>query len=268
MVLIHGEDDCKLETTRAAYLSAATTLISDWRGDRADGLTDVIPIFISQCAPNNQYIQVPNSYYSGNYQTILAQLDLAETVAGCYLIAPGYSHDFREDGLHQTNHDARWLGCKFAEAAYLYHVLGRKPGTVRPLSISWIDAYTVDVSLYVPVPPLVFDTDAVLPADEALGFVAYAAGGDTEIAIERVRIISNYIVRINTSAPISIGDDIGYAIKNYVNNEKGGVGGGRRCGPRGNLRDSNIGFALYNDLDGYPYSLWNWCASFRKAVTS
>jgi hypothetical protein len=192
-------------------------------------------------------------------------LQAAETDSEIFVIAPGYAFRFINDGLHLNAHDERRMGEYFGKALHRYYVEKKNPGTVRPLTWTRVDSRTIDVTFYVPVPPLVFDLDQVWPGDAGMGFAVY--NGASEITIANVRITTPTTVRITTAADIAAGYLITYATKIYTNSVTGGVSAGNRRGARGNLRDSDQTASYYTDPFGNPYPLQNWCAIFQKTLT-
>jgi len=256
---LHGEQDTTLNTLRATYLADLIQLKNDWNTDvlAITGQTDRIPFFIEQLAPQ-----------STNANIAYAMLDAAEADGEFFIVLPAYALSFYPaDSLHLTNYHVRLAGEYFGKALYRYYIDRVNPSTVRPLTYRRIDSRTVDVTFYVPVPPLVFDTDWVWPGDAAMGFSAYASGG-AEIAIDHVKIVNQNTVRVHTSADIAVGDDIAYAAKRYTGGITGGNGAGRRQGSRGCLRDSDRTMSYYTDVYGNRYELPNWCVVFRKTLTA
>lgn len=259
MLFQHGETDSNISTSQATYLSGMIALKNNWNTDilAITGQTDRIPMFVAQVA------------FSDTFDTTLgptlAMLQAAETDSEVFIIAPGYAFRFINDGLHYKAHDERWIGEYFGKALHRYYIEKRNPGTVRPLTWTRIDATTIDVAFYVPVPPLVFDLDRVWPPDAGLGFAVYDAGG-TEVPIQGVRITGPTTVRITTTTSVAAGYSISYATKIYVRSGTGGLGSGNHRGPRGNLRDSDQTASYYNDAFGNPYPLHNWCAIFKKTL--
>jgi hypothetical protein len=145
-----------------------------------------------------------------------------------------------------------------------YYQDGKSPGTVRPIAMKVLDKRTFEIEFFVPVPPLRWDVDWVWPGDMGLGFAVYNTSGGAELAMASSPQIIGNKVRIRMAADLPAGWRYTYATKAYPSGVTGGVGAGRRKGPRGNLCDSDRTTSFYSDASGVPYRLPNFCAIFDK----
>jgi len=260
LVFIGGETNSNNGTTQAAFYAEFIQYKNDWIADvmAITGQADRIPIFIVQVALGDAF-----STTSG---PALAMLQAVESDPDCYAVSAAYALTFREDGLHATPHDQRGgTGEPIGKALNRFYIDGKSPNIVRPLSWKMVDARTIDVDFYVPVPPLVMDIVHVWPGDAGMGFAVYDSSGP-EIPVIGARVVGPRTVRITTGADVSLTDRITYAIKKYTRGLTGGIGAGRRKGARGCLRDSDLTASLYRDAKGRLYPLHNWCAAFDKIL--
>lgn len=165
------------------------------------------------------------------------------------LVGPRYQYDYI-DGIHLTNHSQRWNGEQYGKV-YKHAIVD---GNIwRPLSpqSATINGTTIDITFYVPVPPLVLDVSMVVaPNNIAKGFEYWDNSGAIP-AITNVQITGNNTIRITlASAPTGSDKQIRYAYTHTI------PGAGRWIGARGNLRDSDS----IQSPNGYP--LYNWCVHF------
>jgi hypothetical protein len=257
----HGETDADTGTSQATYLAAMVQLKEDWNTDVAavTGQTDRIPMFVAQVAIGDTGMVTPTKS-----TTPLAMLEAAETDDEIFITVPGYIMD-HSDGTHYTAYNQRLIGEYFGKALHRYYIEGRNPSTVRPTAWTILDARTIEVEFYVPVPPLVFDIEKVWPGDLAMGFSVYDGSG-VAVTITDVKIVDGTKVHITTGADVSAGYDVAYAFRTYSRTSTGGQLAGRRRGARGNLRDSDATLAYYTDENGDEIRLPNWCVIFRKTL--
>jgi hypothetical protein len=267
ILFLHGESDANAGMARDTYRDEMILLKNDWNTDvlAATGQANRLPMLVAQVA-------ISDTGLTGtNHATCFAMLDAAEADPEIFVVVPGYALNFIGDGLHYDAYDQRLIGEYFGKALHRHYIEKRNPGTVRPMAWSILDPRTIEVTFYVPVPPLVFDLETIWPGDVGLGFAIYNASdtGATpvnEIAISDVRIVPGNKVRIVTTANVTAGCFVTYAEKEYVRTVTGGLGSGYRRGPRGCLRDSDFTATYYPNRDGQLTLLPNWCAAFRKAL--
>jgi hypothetical protein len=255
----HGESDAAAGMPRATYKACIKEFRTDWNTDAraVTGQSFGIPMFITQVACGS-------SLTAGNTGTALAMLDAAEEEADIFVIAPGYIATFISDGLHYNSHDQRMFGAIEGKMLDRYYQDGKSPSTVRPIAMKVLDKRTFEIEFFVPVPPLRWDIDWVWPGDMGLGFAVYNAAGGAELVMACSPQIIGNKVRIRMAADLPAGWRYTYATKPYPSAVTGGLGAGRRKGPRGNLCDSDRTTSFYSDAYGAPYRLPNFCAIFDK----
>src|SRR5262249_29942100 len=146
------------------------------------------------------------------------------------LVGPKYHLPYG-DGLHLTNEGYRHLGEDFAKV-YRRVVLERQPWEPLRPSLIVRDGATIEVSFFVPAPPLVFDTSLV--SDPGHYGFSYVEDGPSVPTIVDISLVAPDKVRIRLdAAPTGSNRRLRYAYSGVL-----GVGAGPRTGPRGNLRDS------------------------------
>jgi hypothetical protein len=168
------------------------------------------------------------------------------------IAAPTYWVQHR-DGMHFDADHYRLFGQMWGKVLYkrIYRAEPWQP--LRPLKITAVAADVIDVQLYVPEPPLVFDTQAVLDPG-GYGFDVRDVKG--KITIQDVAIIDTDRVRIRLGRSMSASPMLSYAWYSL-----GGQAGGPMTGPRGCLRDSDPTVGVFD-----PVTLPNWCLRFKKPV--
>jgi hypothetical protein len=244
--VVHGESD-GWENWNQEYGRALVAWQSDVEGDvqAITGQSEPVPMFHSQYSAWTPVEAEPYNVIPG--QQLDAHLEAPGKVI---LIGPKYVLPYAEDGFHLTNVGYQWLGEYYAKA-YAHHVLrGEAWEPLRPDTVRR-EGTKIVLSLVVPVPPVILDTERVTdPGD--FGFEVVGPSGAPE-PIERVEITGpEEITIILTREPATTGVRLRYA---YTGTP--GEPGGPRTGPRGNLRDS----------DPTPsragHSLYNWCVHFE-----
>ena len=264
--LEHGESDMLAGMSQATYYAAIVDLLDDIQIDFAaiTGQTDTIFMLMAQ--PTTQSIYSTSSDLVPS--TALAMLQAHEGNTDMFLVGPKYQYQYSRndkgtgrDGVHLSNHGYRHHGCKVGQVRHHLYNLKRRWEPLRPSKLTQISRDTLEIEFIVLCPPLVFDTKTVSnPGD--MGFVVYDSGG-TEQSVDRVWISGPNKVRIKTVSALPSNWEVSYAYKVYNRTS----GSHRFSGSRGNLRDSDNTPSLYNDAQGKPYSMWNWCVMFRKTET-
>ena len=168
----------------------------------------------------------------------LAQLDLADKHHNVVVSSPGYMCDFNSGGVHETAAGYRLRDAYTGVAAFMWHVLGRKFRSTRP--IKWSLAGDVaSIHFHVTQGPIGLFTDWISDPGN-YGLVARDAFG-TVISISSVTVNANANDQIDVTcaAPPAT---IEYAWANGS-----GPYCGRTQGPRGCIADS---FPLTCQADG------------------
>jgi len=260
LVLHHGEQDAFNGVDRPTYKGYLKELRTDWQTDTRAAIGQAFnqPMLITQ-------VSLGSSSTGTNSGPTLAMLDAAEEESDIFVIAPGYMFTFTTDGLHLNNHDQRMLGAIEGKMIDRYYQDGKSPSTVRPIGLTVIDKRTFIIDFFVPVAPLRWNIDWVWPGDAGLGFAVYNTSTGAELAMAcSPQIVGPRSVCIRMAADLPAGWRYTYAIKAYSQGITGGVGAGRRKGPRGCLCDSDRTSSYYADAKGRPYVIPNFCAIFDK----
>lgn len=263
---VHGETDSTSATSIVSYRTDLIQFQNDFSADAMviTGQANTIPMFIAALAIGSA-TPSPNP--------AIAMLEAAETDPDIFVVCAEYALDnYGADGLHLNGHGQRQLGEYFGKALHRFYIERRNPSTVRPISWALTGPRTIEIKFFVPVPPLVIDTDLVWPNRFAtgsppysyLGFNVYtAATGGSLVQVVDANLVSPDTIVLTTGANIALGYRVDYALT-----VPGGIGmgSGPRKGARGNLRDCDRTPSHALNAQGQQYPLYNWCTPFRKVL--
>jgi len=259
---IHGESDHYAYTTGAAEFPMPSTdgqtmlqdysdALIEWQKDYEESVktitnqTEHVPLIILQMSNWND---VPHS------QIPTWQLSAHVRAPGKVVLATsGYFFSYAEDCLHFDAVSERRIGEYFAKvyARIVFQGLSWEP--VRPKSVT-LSGNVITAQFYVPVPPLVLDTDRVSNPGN-FGF-EYTDDSSAPPSITNVAIDGPDTVKITLdSAPTGTGPRLRYAFTAVPLTCPG-----PEDGPRGNLRDSD------NTPSNYNNELFNWGVTFDEPV--
>jgi len=178
-------------------------------------------------------------------------------------VTPAYPMNVMNDCNHFSPAGERQLGEYFAKA-YAKVVLSHQTWEpVRPKTITrgaGAESNVITVKYHVPAPPLAFDTNLVVAADN-MGFDVLDDG--VMVPIASVILTGPDTVKITLqSAPSGVNMRLRYAQNQNVDAGRRCIGNGLVYGPgaRGNLRDSD------DTPSHYGYALYNWGANFDFAI--
>ncbi len=179
-----------------------------------------------------------NSYNATEPQTPTAQMELIRDDTLVWASGPTYPYDFVNESLHIDAVGQRKIGLLAAKSALgIIRNEKREIGLV-PMSYE-IDGNNIRIVFNVPSPPLCFDTINVNKVDN-YGFNVIRRDG--------VDVVMNVMIEKGTII-IHCSESPKYCKLRYgINGEF--LKGGRRVGPRGNLRDSEM-------------RIPNWCLIFE-----
>lgn len=170
----------------------------------------------------------PDNFECVETRTPTAQMELIRDDTLIWVSGPTYPYDFVREALHIDAEGQRSIGVLAAKSALgILRNEKRNIGLV-PLSHK-VDGNTIRINLNVPCPPMCFDTLNVRKANN-YGFDVICKDG-TDI-ISDVSIDDCSIVIKCLESPK--GCRLRYGINGEVKK------GGRKSGPRGNLRDSQL----------------------------
>ena len=248
-----------LDGGTAAYPGLLEKLRSDLEEDiRAiTGQVEPVKFLIWQMFPDG------NSSANRADQLYYRHVKSADLYPHIYCVGGSYYLDQNTTSpgaVHLKNESQLWLGAQLGYIAKRIIVDGVDWQPVRPLSISRAGRI-LTVKFHVPDSrKLVLDTTRVTLA-ENYGFNVYtstaASGGNTEIPISSVSVVNSDTVRIVLSSVPLAGAVLRYASK--------GTQQGRLAGIRGNLRDNNGDFVVFNPTSA-NLPLHNWCVCFEESI--
>lgn len=180
----------------------------------------------------------PNHYEGVEGRTPTAQMELVRDDSLIWASGPTYPYDFVNESLHIDAVGQKSIGLLAAKSAM--GILKNEKRNIGLVPIKYeVDGNDIRILFNVPEPPLCFDTINVRKADN-YGFNVIRKD-DTDI-ISDVLIEQNMVVVKCTESPS------GCKLRYGINGDF--LKGGRRCGPRGNLRDSQT-------------IISNWCLLFE-----
>lgn len=248
--LIHGESD----STREAYMEGIKTWQADFNTDikAITGQLSDVPMICTQA-----------STFSGTANTygVLAPYFASELATTHHLGPPYYPYPLYTDNLHLGPSGAL-LGEKIGHvAARVLGLFGTKTyGTIRPMSVFFDSANTIDITFTVPTKPLVRDTTNVVvnnPAPADWGF-KIRDGSNAVVPITSISIVDGDTVRIVTATTPAPGEHrkVEYALSGFPASPK--VTGQQ---PRGQLRDSTNIKSITEPL----VTLYDWCPHFWES---
>jgi hypothetical protein len=259
---IHGEsDDFAYATntqefpldgtdgTHASITSYADGLI-EWQRDYEAGVkaitgqTVAVPLLISQFSGWNDfaYSAVTQLQYEAHVRS----------KGKVVIVGPGYPLEWFEDCRHYSNHGERHLGEYFAKVYARIVLEGRQWEPVRPRTVT-VAGNVVTARYFVPVPPLVLDTERISDPGN-YGFEVVDAAGTLQ-AITAVALTGPDTVAITLAAPPVAGSKLRYAFTTTPMTCPG-----QTSGPRGNLRDSD------KTPSQSGYELFNWGVHYAVAI--
>lgn len=246
MLLVHGEQDNADGTSVATAKTEIETLRTDLQThiQTTTGQSDTLQIISNQ----TQRYFVTSGRGPFWQQAVL---ELQEDDPNFHVACPMYQFQYA-DAVHLQAESSRWLGAYMGLCYTRVVLYGEEWSPVRPIS-SVRQGSVAEVKFHVPVRPLVIDTTGV-PSVADSGFKLFAADGTTAITINSVEVTNPDTVRIVADSTIPANAVLKYAIDN-------GDGGTNSCGPtgpRGNLRDSQGDYVVF-DPDGTANPLHNWC---------
>ncbi len=240
---VHGESD-HLAGNGPVYERYLREWQADYQADarRLTGQTNAVPLFFCQMSSHTKY-NAATSLIPG------AQLSAAENSPVLFLVCPKYFLTY-SDGVHLTAASYRHLGEYYGKV--LKQVLVDKADwkPLLPTRIT-LSGSVITADFHVPVPPLCFDTNAVL-AQVNRGFEYTDDAGGTPIAA--VALADADTIRITLqAAPTGAHPRLRYA---YTGVAGSWAGCDQAGAARGNVRDSDATPSLY----GNP--LPNWLVHF------
>lgn len=255
---VHGESDELAGATAAQYEGYLVEWQKDYQTDAQakTGQTAAVPLFTDQMASWTAYSHaIPH--------TALGQLSAAKNnPTKIYLVAPKYILDY-SDTVHLTNYSYRRLGEYYGKVMKQVLIDGQPWLPVMPIAVVR-NNNTIVARFHVPVAPLAFDTTRV---DLKTNYGFEYADNTNSAAITKVEIIGGDVVKVTLNkTPTGANQRLRYAYTGVVGS---GAGAHKATAPRGNLRDSDITPALYQDSNvpaAMGNYLYNWSVTFDELV--
>ena len=206
------------------------------------GQTQDIRIISYQTSTVTKGLKYKSNHFDGvEGRTSTAQMELVRDDTLLWASGPTYPYDFVNESLHINAVGQKSIGLLAAKSALgILRNEKREMGLV-PLSYE-VEGNSIRIQFNVPCPPLCIDTINVSKADN-FGFNVIRKD-DTDI-ISNVSIDKNTVVVECSDSPK------GCKLRYGINGDF--LKGGRRCGPRGNLRDSQS-------------IISNWCFLFELVI--
>lgn len=183
----------------------------------------------------------PNHYDGVEARTPTAQMELLRDDSLIWASGPSYPYDFVNESLHIDAEGQKSIGLLAAKSAMGILRNDKRYIGLMPIKHE-IEGNDVRLLFNVPSPPLSFDTINVCKADNY---------GFSVIRKDDTDIISNVRIDQNTVIVECINSPKGCKLRYGINGEF--LKGGRRYGPRGNLRDSQS-------------QISNWCLLFELVI--
>lgn len=183
----------------------------------------------------------PNNYDATEPRTPTAQMELIRDDSLIWASGPTYPYDFVNESLHIDAVGQRGIGVLAAKSAL--GILRKEKWNIGLVPLSYeFEGNVIRIQFNVPSPPLCFDTVNVCMV-ENYGFTVIRQD-DTDI-ISDVEIDHNSVIITCSESPQSC------KLRYGINGEF--LKGGRKIGPRGNLRDSQS-------------MKYNWCLMFDYRI--
>ncbi|MDD0825961.1 hypothetical protein PTQ26_04580 [Mannheimia sp. BT1] len=248
--VIHGEGDGNI--SNANY----DENLKQWLSDFTQDLTSITSqrdkpvMLLCQTSSVSGYRKSAETRHT--FTSPFLQLKVTEESPYHFLVCPKYQFNYK-DYAHILGKDTHYLGEYYAKVKREVIDKGNEWLGTRPKQLTKVDARTLEVEFYVPVPPLVLDTTLVTNPGN-YGFTIYNGGSAN---ISSVNLIPNSNkVRITADNDIPIGATLTYAFDNGTFGKSG-----RTEGARGNLRDSDKTMSI----DG-EFNLYNWAFAFELSI--
>ena len=168
-----------------------------------------------------------NNYNATEPKTPTAQMELIRDDSLIWASGPTYPYDFVNESLHIDAVGQQGIGKLAAKSAL--GIIRNQKRNIGLMPISYkVVGNDIKIDYNVPCPPLCFDTVQVNKVDN-YGFNVIRRDG--------VDIVSDVIINQTSVIIHCIASPVNCKLRYGVNGEF--LKGGRKVGPRGNLRDSN-----------------------------
>ena len=252
-----GEQDVYDGMSLATYKNLLIGLRNDIDTDAkaVTSQTNNVKCIMYQTASHNRYFLTSlQAARAKNPYIAVAQYQLAiESNNDFYMATPLYPFDYNSDNVHLRAEYSRLMGAYYGYVAKKVLVDGVDWKPLHPTSYTVV-GNQIKIKFYVPVKPLVIDTDWVREIDN-YGFNIYR--GSNEIGITNVAVSGEDELTITCSGALQLGDRLTYAIN--------GENTGRFIGSRGNIRDSQ-GDNIQYQIECTTYHMHNWLPIYEETL--
>ena len=265
LLFLQGEQDTRGPDGNGGDREGYRILLRRWR---EDVMADVVRGIAGQDAPPALFLyQTGGAYAQDDHAVAMAQLDVALSDPGCFMVGPAYP--VPDKGGHLDPNGYRWLGAQFGKVMHRVLTRGEAWRPLHPLAVRR-EGQVVRLRFHVPVPPLTWGRPfqqraQVEPRDR--GFTLVDEAG--EVPIATVALEGADTVAITMARPPGPGLRVRYADRS-------------RHGGLGALHDSDPTLAAetyeYDPLAGHDEAaglpewhgrrlpLANWCVAFNVPV--
>lgn len=259
LTVVHGETDEYSGVSAEQYEQYLVEWQQDYENDikAITGQEESVPMFTDQMSSWM-------SFGSATPHTAIGQYNAAKNNPDTIImVAPKYIFDVGDWMSHMKNYSYRRLGEYYAKVYKKVIIDGEEWKPLMPEEITMY-GNEIHARFHVPVPPLAFDTTAVL-AKANYGFEY--ADSTNSAQISSVEIISPDTVKITlTNIPTGSDPKLRYAFTGVVGSWTGSQITGSA---RGNLRDSDMTEAVHQDAAVPSYVgnyLHNWALTFDEPI--
>jgi hypothetical protein len=236
--LTHGESDALLLTPAASYEAGVVKLAKDYDADtRAiTGQSTPVLLFTSQQGTYPAVIDAISTTINGLWRVSIDNPDRIVCVG------PKYQYEYTADRVHLPAAAYERVGTKYAEAYYQTVLEGKRWRPLEPMQVTRVGR-TITVSLYVPFPPLSWDT--VFPPPHQSAMHPWRNGKSFEVAtqsgakleIESVALEGPSSVKVTLTQEPSAGTAL--VVRHAIVQDVAGAQGGMPEGRHGLLRDTD-----------------------------
>lgn len=265
LLFLQGEQDARGPEGTGGDREGYRTQLRRWREDVMEEV--VGGIAGQQARPALFLYQTGGVYAQDDHAVAMAQLDVALSDPGCFMVGPAYP--VPDKGGHLDANGYRWLGAQFGKVMHRVLTLGEAWRPLHPLAARR-EGSVARVRFHVPVPPLAWGMPfqgrtPVAPRNG--GFTLVDADG--EVPIAAVALEGPDTVALAMGRPAGPGLRVRYADRS----RHAGLGGLHDSDPA--LADDTYecdalaGHDAAAGVAGWPgrrLPLVNWCVAFNVPV--
>ena len=180
LLFLQGEQDTRGPDGNGGDREAYRATLRRWRDDV---MQDVVHGIAGQAEPPALFLyQTGGVYAQDDHAVAMAQLDVALSDPGCFMVGPAYP--VPDKGGHLDPNGYRWLGAQFGKVMHRVLTRGEAWKPLHPLAARR-EGEVVRLRFHVPVPPLAWGKpfrNRVQVAPREGGFSLVDAAGEVPIA--------------------------------------------------------------------------------------